>query len=241
LRRARSALKAVPLDQTALWAVVPAKEIWRSKQRLAEVLFPDERERLVRAMLRDVLRVLTSVPELADVCVVTRDGALSDFAREWGAEIVAEDEEGDLNAALEVAAAHLEEMGAGGMLVIPGDVPALTVEEISALAQAHPSAPAVTIVPDRRGEGTNALAVSPPRLIPFLFGEGSAERHAEAARDAGVEATILDLPGLRHDVDTELDLDDLAQNAPGTATADVLRSLGRVVAPARAWASEDIA
>ena len=216
------------LSHPSLWAVVPVKEIWRSKQRLSEVLFADERERLVRAMLQDVLRVLMSAP-LTDVVVVTRDGGLGDFAREWGAEIVAEEGDGDLNGALTVAASHLNRMGAGGMLVVPGDVPAVTESEIRALIDAHGDSPAMTIVPDRRRMGTNALATSPPHLMPFLFGEDSFALHADAARAADVEPRVLELPGLQLDIDVEADLDDLAQSAPGTATAEVLRSLGRVV------------
>ena len=230
----------MPLSRSSLWAVVPVKEIWHSKQRLSDVLFADERERLVRAMLRDVLNVLMAAP-VADVIVVTRDGGLGDFAREWGAEIVAEEEEGDLNAALAIAAAHLVRTGAGGMLVVPGDVPAVTVTEIATLVESHGTAPAVTIVPDRRGQGTNALAASPPDLLPFLFGEGSFDRHVAAAQTLGLDARVLELGGLQIDIDVEADLDDLAQRVPGAATADVLRSLGRVVAPIpQLAAAEDV-
>ncbi|MEE2778689.1 MAG: 2-phospho-L-lactate guanylyltransferase [Acidobacteriota bacterium] len=234
----------MPLAPSSLWAVVPVKEIWRSKQRLSDVLFADERERLVRAMLQDVLQVLVRVP-LGDVVVVTRDGGLGDFAREWGVEIVAEDfeasgegeGEGDLNAALGVAAKHLVRTGAGGMLVVPGDVPAVSTQEIEALIEAHAEAPAVTVVPDRRRGGTNALAMSPPGLVPFLFGESSFERHVAAARDAGVEPRVLELPGLQLDVDVESDLDDLALSSLGEATADLLRSLGRIIPPAHQLAA----
>ncbi|MDX1384859.1 MAG: NTP transferase domain-containing protein, partial [Thermoanaerobaculia bacterium] len=139
-------------QRSSLWAVVPAKEIWRSKQRLSEALFADERERLVRAMLQDVLRVLVASP-VTDVVVVTRDGELGDFAREWGAEIVAEEGRG-LNAALGTVAAHLTRVGAGGILIVPGDVPAVSEREIATLVEAHGEAPAVTIVPDRRRRGT---------------------------------------------------------------------------------------
>ncbi len=218
-------------NRPSLWAVVPVKELWRSKQRLNDVLFADERERLVRTMLHDVLDALMSAGVLVDVLVVTRDATLGEFARARGAEILAEEEGGDLNAALAHAADHLSEMGAPGMLVVPGDVPALTTDEVRELAQAHGPSPAVTLVADRHGQGTNALAASPPDICPFLFGEGSFDKHLAAAAEVGAELQVLDLPGLRHDVDTETDLDDLAYMAPGLETGELLRSLGRVVVP----------
>ena len=45
-----------------LWALVPVKEVTRSKQRLAEVIESREREGLVLAMLRDDVRVMGQSP-----------------------------------------------------------------------------------------------------------------------------------------------------------------------------------
>jgi 2-phospho-L-lactate guanylyltransferase len=216
----------------SLWAVVPVKEIGRSKQRLNAALFTDERERLVRAMLRDVLLALRASP-LADVVVITRDAEVGALAKECGAQVLAERGEGDLNAALRQAATHLVSMGAPGLLVVPADVPAVRPEDIARLAEEHGVSPSVTLVADRRGVGTNALAASPPDVCPFLFGEDSFERHVAAAREAGIEPTILDTPGLRFDVDVENDLDEIATQSPGPETSDLLRRFGRVVAPLR--------
>jgi 2-phospho-L-lactate guanylyltransferase len=218
----------------SLWAVVPVKEIARSKQRLNAVLFQDERERLVRAMLRDVLCALRASSGLADVLVITRDAEAGALARECGAQVLAERGAGDLNDALRQAAAHLMAVGAPGLLVVPADVPAVRADEISRLAEEHGASPAVmTLVADRRGVGTNAFAASPPDVCPFLFGENSFERHRAAAREAGVEPTVVDAPGLRHDVDVESDLDLFALQSPGPEMLDLVGRGGRVVAPAR--------
>jgi 2-phospho-L-lactate guanylyltransferase len=212
---------------------VPVKEIARSKQRLSGALFQDERERLVRAMLRDVLSALRASRGLADVLVITRDAEVGVLAKECGAHVLAERGADDLNAALRQAAAHLVEVGAPGLLVVPADVPAVTPEELSALAEEHGTGRAVTLVADRCRIGTNALAASPPDLCPFLFGEESFERHVQAARDAGVEPKTMYVHGLRYDVDVESDLDEIARQCPGAATSDLLRRFGRVVAPRR--------
>ena len=217
----------------SLWAVVPVKEIARSKQRLNAALFSDERERLVRAMLRDVLIALRSATGLGDVLVITRDAEVGALARDCGAQVLAERGAGDLNAALRQAAAHLVAAGAPGLLVVPADVPAVRAADIADITREHGKSPAVTLVPDRRGVGTNAMAASPPNACPFLFGEESFSRHLEAARAAGIEPTVVHAHGLRYDVDIENDLDEIAMQSPGPETSDLLRRFGRVVAPAR--------
>src|SRR6185436_7597043 len=88
----------MPPRHPTLWAVVPVKEIARSKQRLSGALFQDERERLVRAMLRDVLGALRASSGLADVLVITRDAEVGALAKECGAQVLAERGADDLNA-----------------------------------------------------------------------------------------------------------------------------------------------
>jgi len=64
---------------------------------------------------------------------------------------------------------------------------------------------AMVIAPDRRGEGTNALFLRRPELIPFRFGEGSFDAHCTLAEDAGVTPHILECEGLAFDLDTRED------------------------------------
>ena len=49
----------------------------------------------------------------------------------------------------------------------------------------------------------------------------------------GIEPKVMDVRGLRYDVDVENDLDEIARQSPGPETSDLLRRFGRVVAPAR--------
>ena len=69
---------------------MPVKEIARSKQRLSGALFQDERERLVRAMLRDVLGALRASSGLADMLVITRDAGVGAMGKECGAQVLEE-------------------------------------------------------------------------------------------------------------------------------------------------------
>ncbi|MGH6920584.1 MAG: hypothetical protein ACREJ0_23105, partial [Geminicoccaceae bacterium] len=89
---------------------------------------------------------------------------------------------------------------------VPADLPLLAPADIAALLQAHGRAPSITLAPSRDRLGSNAVACSPPDLLPLRFGDDSFYPHLERARGLGVEPTIVERPGLALDVDTPADL-----------------------------------
>ena len=182
-----------------MWAVVPVKEFARAKQRLAPALDEAGRAALFAEMVERVLETLLSVRGLEGVAVVTNEASLSPR----GVRIIPDREGGGQSAAVAQAARILAAEGVNGILTIPGDVPLATPEEIEHLLDVHER---MTIVPSRDGKGTNALAVSPPDLIKFHFGDASFEPHCAEARALGIEPRVLRLPGLGLDIDTPDDL-----------------------------------
>ncbi len=198
---------------SGLWAVVPVKPFAAAKRRLAPALPPALRARLARAMLGDVLGALAEVRGLAGVAVVTADGEAAALAQALGAHVIAEPQARGLNAALRQAAAERAARGAAGVLVVPGDIPAVTPADIARLLAAHAGAPAVSLVPAHDGEGTCALLVSPPTLLRFAFGPLSFARHCAATARAGIVPrlhAVAELPGIAFDVDLPADLARLA-------------------------------
>jgi 2-phospho-L-lactate guanylyltransferase len=120
--------------------------------------------------------------------------------------------------------------GAQRVLLVPGDCPALDPAEVEELLDDPAPAPAVTIVPDRHGTGTNALLLTPPGVMAPAFGEGSCARHSAAAEKAGAELTIRHPPSLLLDVDTAGDLAALrvtlaARTGPPLHTTAALEAL----------------
>lgn len=209
-----------------MWAVLPAKDMVDAKQRLAEALSPAERRLLFRTMYEDVLAALAQATRLAGVAVVTRDPEAGAVARAYGARLIAEPENRGQTAAIERAAAELGASGAAGMITIPGDAPLMTGAEIDAVLDAHGTGRAMTIVPAHDRRGSNCIAVTPPGLIPFSFGNDSFRPHLAAARARGVEPRILDLPGIGLDIDTPDDLRQLIARGGGTRTHAYLASSG---------------
>jgi 2-phospho-L-lactate guanylyltransferase len=93
---------------------------------------------------------------------------------------------------------------------------------VSALLKGSDPFRNVVIVPDRHGQGTNALLLTPPDVMEPAFGEGSFARHAARARAAGAAVRVADLPSLALDVDTP---EDLAALLAGRADAPRTRAL----------------
>jgi 2-phospho-L-lactate guanylyltransferase len=203
-------------------AVVPVKRFSEAKQRLAAHVSPDFRIGLARAMLDDVLGCLRQVPELSGVLVVTGDEEAAALARAHDAEILSEPVPGGHNAAVNHAARHIIGQRAEGALVLPGDVPAMTPAEVSALLRGHPPGRALSIVPARDQDGSNAILATPPDLFAFRYGPGSFLRHVAAARANGVAPAVHHLPGIALDID---EMDDLLTFAPrqrGSSTSWLL-------------------
>lgn len=209
-----------------MWAVLPAKDMVDAKQRLAEALSPAERRLLFRTMYEDVLAALTRAARLSGVAVITRDPEAGSVARAYGAHLIPEPENRGQTAAIERAAAELTASGASGMVTIPGDAPLITGAEIDAVVATHGTGRAMTIVPAHDRRGSNCIAVTPPGLIPFSFGNDSFRPHLAAARERGIEPRILDLPGIALDIDTPDDLRLLIARGGDTRTHAYLASSG---------------
>ena len=199
-------------------AVLPVKRFSAAKQRLDNDLSDGTRRALAEAMVTDVLIALRRSQRVDEVLVVSGETMAVALAAGYDAAAVVDDPEdaGHSAAALRGIDAAIER-GATRVLLVPGDCPALDPAEVDALlADAPVEGPNVIVVPDRHGDGTNALLLTPPDAIEPAFGPGSRERHERLAAEAGATCEAIDVTTLGLDVDT---VDDLA--ALRTALEDV--------------------
>jgi 2-phospho-L-lactate/phosphoenolpyruvate guanylyltransferase len=217
-----------------LWVVLPVKDLHNAKQRLAGVLTPAERHALFRAMLEDVLTALAATLGLGGVLMVTHDPEAEALGRHYGVRVLVESANLGHTAASSFGARALAADGAVGMLQLPADLPLVTPLDIAAVLDVHDAAPAVTIAPSRDRLGSNAVACSPPDLLPLRFGDDSFYPHVERARALGVEPRIVERPGLALDIDTSADLVALLARSGTTRAHAYLRTSGiaKRVAPA---------
>ena len=186
-------------------AILPVKRFGAAKQRLAAGVGKERRAAIVAAMLEDVLEAIGATRLVERTIVVTSEPRAVELATAAGAEIVADPDEGGHSGAALAGMARAREIGAECALLLPGDCPLLDPRELERLLTGVPGN-YVTVVPDRHGMGTNALALAPPGAIEPAFGEGSCARHVAAAREAGVPHSVEELPSLGLDLDTPADV-----------------------------------
>jgi 2-phospho-L-lactate/phosphoenolpyruvate guanylyltransferase len=209
-----------------LWALVPVKNLQQAKQRLAGVLTPDERQALFHAMLEDLLAALCDCRNLAGVALVTRDPQASALAADYGARVMQEPRNRGHTAASSFGARILAEEGVAGMLQLPADIPLVTEDDVDALLQVHAHAPSITLAPSRDERGSNAVACSPPELLPLRFGDDSFFPHVQRAKALGIEPGIVYRPGFALDIDTPDDLRAFLAHPSATRAYDYLVSSG---------------
>jgi 2-phospho-L-lactate/phosphoenolpyruvate guanylyltransferase len=183
--------------------LVPVKAFAQAKQRLAGVLEPDARRALAVAMAETVLRAAGALR----TAVVCDDDEVRTWAADRGAEAIWTPGLG-LNGAVEAGIAHLARRGTEHVIVAHADLPLAT--DLTWLADGG----GVTLVPDRRRDGTNVLSI--PSGVGFVpaYGAGSFAAHrAEAAR-LGLTVRLIPDAALGWDVDVPADLEVPAELHP---------------------------
>jgi 2-phospho-L-lactate guanylyltransferase len=207
-------------------AVLPVKRFAEAKRRLATGIEGDRRRQLVAAMLADVLEAVAAARMVERTIVVSDEPGAARAAAEVGAELIPDTPAAGHSEATLAGIEHAVGLGAGCVVLLPGDCPLLDPRELDRILTGVPATYA-GIVPDRHGTGTNALVLAPPGSIRPAFGEGSCARHVAAAREAGIPYGVEELPSLGLDLDTPADIVALTtelQTRPGRArrTAKVL-------------------
>ncbi len=205
-----------------LWALVPVKELSKSKQRLARVLSPTERQELVLAMLRDVLTSIQNVSMFDGVLLVSRSQNAQAVAREFATEIFMESPGSDHSRAVTEGNHYLKERyGVTSSFAISADIPGVTPDDLLRVIKYHDR---VTLVPNASDEGTNAVLTSPPNAIAYHFGVGSLTKHTASAEAAGISPSIMRVAGMAHDIDSPDDLELALEVLPRTYTRGYLES-----------------
>lgn len=204
-------------------ALVPVKSFADAKSRLEGPLTRAECARLSEEMVKDVLRALTACQGIGSIAILSDEPRLATLAEAATARLLPERPGAGFVTALAEAAGELAAGGARTLLVIPGDLPTLSATDIQAAIDGHRGG--ITVCPALDG-GSNALLLTPPDAIPFLYGPDSAARHLAAAGERGLTATRLELPAFARDIDTPDDVRWLLGQRIASATVAWLRAGG---------------
>jgi 2-phospho-L-lactate guanylyltransferase len=190
-----------------VWVIIPVKPLNRAKSRLSGVLSPEERYHLAESMLRHVLSVVQTVPQVMGTLVISRDNKALSIAREYGARTVQESGTPELNRALMRATQVVARWKGAAVFVLPADLPLIAAEDVAGMIEmSGHSAQSVVIATDQHEDGTNAMFIRPPGLIDYAYGEGSYTRHKQLAQDVGAEVHVYHSERLLLDIDVPADL-----------------------------------
>lgn len=205
--------------------LVPIKDFSDAKQRLAQVLTPAQRTQLARTMFLDVLRALQRVPSKPPVAIVTRDADAMRLAELFGFSRIYDGLNAGETEAIAMATEQAVSRGAEYTVVIPGDAPLITPDEVTRLFESAP-AEGTVLAPAADAQGTNAVLRRPAALFPLQFGNTSFVPHLRAAIRTRKPAVILKLEGVALDIDRPDDLSALAMAPGSTESQQLVRSWG---------------
>jgi 2-phospho-L-lactate guanylyltransferase len=182
--------------------LIPVKAFQQAKRRLGPALADADRVQLVRAMATHVVSACAPLP----VAVVCDDEEVARWASDLGALVMWEPGQG-LNGAVRAGVDRLARAGASWVTVAHGDLP--RARGLGTL----PPFEGVTLVPDRRDDGTNVLRLQAASDFRFAYGPGSFWAHRAEATRLGLPVRVLRKPDLAYDVDWPADVAELGAPA----------------------------
>ena len=172
-----------------------------AKSRLAGVLPPRIRARLVRMMLQHVVSTVQAAGGVGEILLVSGD------AREYSCDAVAvRDASQGLSIAFETGARVATARGHRTAVLLPADLPMLAPADLEALLRVGHAAK-TAIAPNRAGDGTNAMYVPLELPVRLAFGARSYAKHLSALVHAGFTPGIVTRRGFAMDIDEVPDLD----------------------------------
>ena len=178
--------------------LIPVKGFRQAKRRLGGAMTDEMRVNLVRSMAEHVVAACAPLP----VAVVCDDPEVAEWAASLGAAVMWEPGQG-LNGAVGSGVDQLAAAGVRWVTVAHGDLP--RARDIGAIAPFT----GITLVPDRKDDGTNVLRLPVGCGFRFAYGPGSFRAHRAEASRLGLPVRVLRIPALAYDVDWPADVVEL--------------------------------
>ena len=191
----------------SLCAIVPVKPLRRGKSRLSGILSVEERTKLNRNMLSNMLTCVRNVSQIDYFIVISYDPTTLALARELGAKTVLESRITTLNRALRKATAVAKAFNSTQVLILPADLPLINKVDLNSFIQLRGKPPEIIISSDYRQNGTNALLVNPIGALDYDFGEWSFKKHIEQAERKRLRIGISNIDSFKYDLDIPEDLE----------------------------------
>jgi 2-phospho-L-lactate guanylyltransferase len=172
--------------------LIPIKAFRHAKARLSPALTAAQRMQLARWTADRVIAASAPLPAF----VACDDDEVAQWSTDRGATVLWQAGKG-LNAAVDAAVAQLAQRGWAHVVVAHADLPVPDhLHEVARIGT-------ISLVPDRRDDGTNVMSFPTGSPVPAAYGAGSFRRHLAAALALAPAVAVE----VRRDVLLALDID----------------------------------
>ena len=206
-------------------AIIPVKGLIDSKSRLSRSIGPQDKKKIIVALLEDVLTAVKESELFNRVLVVSPDPKIAEEANLPHGSFLHQEGQG-LNAAVRQSTHFALGEKASSVAVILADIPLLEPRDLKELYSMGGTVPRVVLTPSLKA-GTNVMVREPPNAIGPSYGRWSFSTHLRAAQKTGAAVYSLSNPRLSFDVDTPEDLITMRRRDPQgkTHTARCLQEM----------------
>lgn len=201
------------------YAIIPVSRFSNAKTRLSPTLSADERENLLKAMLKDVIKVLKN--SVHGVVVISSDKDVLKFVDNLNVLPLEEQGDTDLNGALSQAMNFCMKY-CSRIIIIPSDVPLIKENHVQEMLKMGEDRD--IIIAPAKGGGTNALLCPIPQM-KTKFGECSFFEHIKEAQINKFSLSVYDSFYVSMDVNTAEDLGEIMIHGKDTETRRFLKNL----------------
>lgn len=187
-------------------AVIPMKNLHYAKSRLSNILTLQQRKELVLFLFNITIKTLKKSKFISEIIVVSSDKTIEKFSFKNGL-IFIKDLDNGVNNAIIFADRYCVQNNIDANIVIPHDLPFISVKEIDYICNLSEKYPkCVIICPSKRFDGTNILFRKPPSVIATFYDNNSYLNHLKEAEKFNIPLESINLDNLMFDIDTREDL-----------------------------------
>lgn len=190
------------MSNTRTAIIIPIKRFEKSKTRLSGFLSQEQRAWLCNLMVNDLIEKMSELEE-SNLFLVTNEIIPIPEKSKEKVVVLFEGRSSGVNDAIKIADCYIEKNKFDSSIVIPIDIPLLTlreIKEIISFAQNHKEI--ISMVPSNRFDGTNILLRKPHSIIDTSYDDNSFFNHFKKALDIGVSLKIFYHENLKMDIDT---------------------------------------
>jgi 2-phospho-L-lactate guanylyltransferase len=202
-----------------IYAIIPISKFSNAKTRLSPFLKLEEREQLLKTMLKDITKKLKGIVD--EIVIISADKDVLEYANKLEVLTLVENEGLNLNTAIEQAMDWCRHK-TKKVFILPSDIPLISKANIDGIIESGKISD--FIIAPSKGGGTNSIIIK-PQSIGMKFGDFSFKNHIKEANDNKFEPVIFDSFYMSLDVNTTEDIGEIMIHGSGSETQNYLKSL----------------